>query len=188
MNRQSPSIINDIVGPPMIGPSSSHTCGPSRIGFLARQLLPGELKKVIITFAKDGAFAQMYKGHRSDMGFINGLLGRRPEDLRLCDAFRDARAAGIDFRFVVEDFPPVVPNIVHLTMENTQGEQITVRADSTSGGTVKLLSVDEFPLSIVGDCYEWIIRTDCGRAESEPLMETLLGLLSENEGSSAVRR
>ena len=90
MIRQSPSIFNDIVGPAMIGPSSSHTCAPSRIGFLARQLHPGTLKKAIISFAKDGAYTMMYKGQRSDMGFVNGLLGNRPKDPRLQDAFREA--------------------------------------------------------------------------------------------------
>ena len=82
MKRQNPSIFNDIVGPVMTGPSSSHTCGPSRIGYLSRQLLPGKLKKATIAFARDGAYTLMYKGQRSDMGYINGLLGRRPEDRR----------------------------------------------------------------------------------------------------------
>ena len=69
MQRQSPSIFNDIVGPIMVGPSSSHTCAPSRIGYLCRQLVGGNLKKVRIEFARDGAYTEMYQGQRSDMGF-----------------------------------------------------------------------------------------------------------------------
>ena len=124
MTRQSPSIFNDIVGPTMVGPSSSHTCGPSRMGYLCRQLLPGRLKKATIEFARDGAYTKMYKGQRSDMGYINGLLGRRPEDPRLRKAFSEAEKEGVEVQFVIRDFPPVVPNIAHVIMENEQGQTV----------------------------------------------------------------
>ena len=74
MKRQNPSIFNDIVGPVMVGPSSSHTCAPSRIGYLCRQLLKGNLQKATVEFARKGAYTLMYKGQRSDMGYVNGLL------------------------------------------------------------------------------------------------------------------
>lgn len=184
MNRQNPSIFNDIVGPTMVGPSSSHTCGPSRIGYLAQQLVPGKLKKATVAFAKDGAYTLMYKGQRSDMGYVNGLLGRRPEDPRLRNAFREAEQAGVDVQFVIEDFPPVVPNISHLTLENTEGETVVVYSDSTGGGTVKLLAIDGFEVSIVGDCYELLIRTDCGEEESRKILLDVQQLLPNDEGSS----
>lgn len=184
MKRQNPSIFNDIVGPTMVGPSSSHTCGPSRIGYLAQQLLPGTLKKATIAFAKDGAYTQMYKGQRSDMGYVNGLLGRRPEDPRLRRAFQEAKDAGVDVRFVIEDFPPVVPNISHLTLENTEGEKVVVYSDSTGGGTVKLLEIDGFEVAIVGDCYELIVRTDSGEEENQKLAEDICAMFPSNEGYS----
>lgn len=184
MTRQSPSIFNDIVGPTMVGPSSSHTCGPSRIGYLAQQLLPGKLKKATIAFAKDGAYTQMYKGQRSDMGYINGLLGRRPEDPRLRNAFSEARQAGVTIDFVIEDFPPVVPNISHLTLENEEGLTVVVHSDSTGGGTVKLLKIDEFDVSIVGDCYELIIRVTGNKLDNQKLYEQLCNMVSPSEGSS----
>ena len=182
MKNQSPSIFNDIVGPVMVGPSSSHTCGPSRIGFLARQLLPGKLKKCIIEFARDGAYTLMYKGHRSDMGFINGLLGRRPENPRLRFAYEDARNEGIEVLFEIVDIPPLVPNISHLILENTDGKQVIVHADSTGGGTVNLLSIDRFPVSILGDCYELIIRTNGNEQENEHCKNKLLAMFETNEG------
>lgn len=184
MKRQNPSIFNDIVGPTMVGPSSSHTCGPSRIGYLAQQLLPGKLKKATVSFAREGAYTMMYKGQRSDMGYVNGLLGRRPEDIRLRKAFSEAEKEGVEVRFVIEDFPAVVPNIAHITMENTEGESVTVYSDSTGGGTVKLLAIDGFDVAIVGDCYELIVRTDCGEAESEALLSELKACTSQNEGTS----
>lgn len=184
MIRQSPSIFNDIVGPTMIGPSSSHTCGPSRIGFLAQQLLPGKLKTATVAFAREGAYTMMYKGQRSDMGYVNGLLGRRPEDPRLRDAFAEADKAGVSIRFVIEDFPAIVPNISHITLENTEGMQVTVHSDSTGGGTVKLLKIDEFDVAIVGDCYELIVYTECGQEESEVIARNIQALTPADEGSS----
>ena len=184
MIRQSPSIFNDIVGPAMIGPSSSHTCAPSRIGFLARQLLPGTLKKAIISFAKDGAYTMMYKGQRSDMGFVNGLLGNRPEDPRLRDAFREAEKIGVEIQFKIEDFPAVVPNISHITLENTKGERVVVHSDSTGGGTVKLLKIDEFDVEIVGDCYELIVWADRSETHAQDLCSEIQSLSALDEGHS----
>lgn len=184
MKRQSPSIFNDIVGPTMVGPSSSHTCAPSRIGFLCRQLLPGTLKKATVAFAREGAYTLMYQGQRSDYGYINGLLGRRPEDPRLRNAYSEAQKSGIEVKFVIEDFPPTVPNISHLTLENTEGEKVVVHSDSTGGGTVKLLEIDGFPVAILGDCYELIIRTNAAEQKNQELCEKFRNLIQPNEGFS----
>lgn len=188
MQRQSPSIFNDIVGPTMIGPSSSHTCGPSRIGFLAQQLLPGTLKKATVAFAREGAYTMMYKGQRSDMGYVNGLLGRRPEDPRLRNAFGEAEKAGVEVRFEIQDFPAIVPNISHITLENSEGKQVIVHSDSTGGGTVKLLKIDDFDVSITGDCYELIVRADCDTAELGHICTYIQALNDRDEGSSISAR
>lgn len=184
MKRQSPSIFNDIVGPTMIGPSSSHTCAPSRIGFLSQQILQGKLKKATIAFAREGAYTLMYQGQRSDYGYINGLLGRRPEDPRLCNAYSEAKKAGIEVKFVIEDFTPIVPNISHLTLESTTGEKVIIHSDSTGGGTVKLLKIDDFPVSITGDCYELLIRTNGTEDENNSLCETIRKQVQHDEGAS----
>ena len=184
MIRQNPSIFNDIVGPTMIGPSSSHTCAPSRIGYLAQQFLPGQLKKATIAFARDGAYTLMYKGQRSDMGYVNGLLGRRPEDPRLRNAFEEAKKAGVEISFVIEDFPPVRPNISHLTLENTEGEQAVLYSDSTGGGTVRLMYYNGYDMDIVGDCYELLLLTSCGQEKSEEILEKALALTGPDEGTS----
>ena len=182
MKRQNPSIFNDIVGPTMVGPSSSHTCGPSRIGYLSQQLLSGNLKKCTIEFAKEGAYTMMYKGQRSDMGYVNGLIGRRPEDPRLRNSFEDAKKLGIEVKFLISDFPAIVPNISHLTLESDIGEKIVVHSDSTGGGTVKLLSIDGFDVEIVGDCYELIIYTNCGAKQNDILKNTIIEIFDSNEG------
>lgn len=187
MKRQNPSIFNDIVGPTMIGPSSSHTCAPSRIGYLSQQLLPGTLAKASIAFAKDGAYTMMYKGQRSDMGYVNGLLGRRPEDPRLKNAFSDAKEAGVDVEFIIEDFPAIVPNISRLTLVNEAGEKVVIYSDSTGGGTVKIFSIDGFDVEIVGDCYELILICDCGEDREEigkSIDSTVRSFSSTSEGGS----
>ena len=184
MNRQSPSIFNDIVGPTMVGPSSSHTCAPSRIGYLCQQLLPGTLKKATIQFAREGAYTKMYKGQRSDMGYINGLLGRRPEDPRLRNAFQEAEKAGVEVHFEIADFPPIVPNISHVIMENTEGETVTVYTDSTGGGTVKLLAIEGYDIGILGDCYELVVMCSGNEAECRLKLQKLTAIFDSNEGTS----
>lgn len=184
MKRQNPSIFNDIVGPLMIGPSSSHTCGPSRIGFLASQLLNDSLKKAVISFAQEGAYTLMYQGQRSDFGYINGLLGRRPENPALRTAFEDAKAQGVEIEFVIEDFAPIVPNISHLTLQDAAGETIVVHADSTGGGTVKLLEIDGFPVEIVGDCHELLLFMSCDKQECIDVQKTIEAMLAPCEDAT----
>ncbi len=184
MKRQNPSIFNDIVGPIMVGPSSSHTCAPSRIGYMAQQLLKGNLKKCIIEFAKDGAYTKMYKGQRSDMGYVNGLLGRRPEDPRLKYAFEDARNLGVEIVFQIVDFPPVVPNISHLILESDIGEKVFVASDSTGGGTFRLLEIDGFKTDIVGDCYEVLVFFSGTEQDGYKLLQQIESVFKVNEGTS----
>lgn len=187
MKRQSPSIFNDIVGPTMVGPSSSHTCGPARIGFLSRQFLHGNLTKAVIEFAKDGAYTDMYKGQRSDMGFVSGLLGFRPEDTRLRQSFQIAKDAGIDIKFVISDFEPIVPNIARITLTSDQNEEVVIYSDSTGGGTVKLLKVDEFDISVVGDCYELMTYVNSSNIqELENIKSIVTSKFLNNEGINMV--
>lgn len=182
--RQNASIFNDIVGPAIVGPSSSHTCGPSRIGFLCRQLLPGKLKKCVIEFAKDGAYANIYQGQRSDLGFVNGILGRMPENPRLCNAFADAAKAGIEITFLISDVPPIVPNISRLTLENTKGQQVVINADSIGGGNIRLLSIDGFDVVLTGDCFELIVYVDGNKEENAAIEKIIVGMFEDNEGHS----
>lgn len=179
MKRQDPSIFNDIVGPYMIGPSSSHTCGPSRIGYLTRQLVDGRLKKVIIDFAKDGAYTNMYQGQKSDLGFINGLLGNMPDDPKLKDSIKIAKEQNLNVEFKISDYEPIVPNISKISLFSEK-EEITAFADSTGSGTIKILEVDGFETSIIGDCFELLIK--CHKNNSEKIEQYLKEMYIENEG------
>ncbi len=182
MIRQAPSIFNDIVGPTMIGPSSSHTCGPSRIGFLSQQFLKSPLKAAKIEFARDGAYTLMYKGQRSDMGFVNGLMGNRPENPELRNSLALAKERKLDIRFIVSDYEAIVPNIAKLTLTGENDECVEIFSDSTGGGTVKLLKFNGFDIGMVGDCYE--IFALCSLQALTAVRNELLELMPSNEGVS----
>lgn len=184
MERQYPSIFNDILGPVMVGPSSSHTCAPSRIGYTCQQLLHGKLKKVVIEFAREGAYTLSYQGQRSDMGFINGLLGNRPEDPVLRNAYSELEKSGIDLKFVISDFPPIRPNISHITLESEGGEHVVVHTDSTGAGTFRIMQIDGHDVDIVGDCYELLVRADLTVASTVELNYELNNLFPVKESIS----
>lgn len=182
MKKQAPSIFNDIVGPFMVGPSSSHTCGPSRIGYLSQQLLNSPLKKAVIKFPKKGAYTNMYRGQKSDLGFINGLLGYKPEDPKLRKAFEIADEKNISINFKICDYNPIVPNIAKLELIGEDGETVNIHSDSTGSGTVKILKIDGFDTSIVGDAYELLIKS---RLEKSSYIEDYLRKkFKNNEGFS----
>ena len=87
--------IFDILGPVMVGPSSSHTAGAARIGYTARQLFDEPVKKAEVYL--HGSFAATGKGHGTDRAIIAGLLGMKPDDLRIPVAFEEAKKAGMEF-------------------------------------------------------------------------------------------
>lgn len=152
-----PSIFNDILGPIMLGPSSSHTCAPARIGYLAGQLLRGGPARAEVSFKHDGSFTHSYKGQRSDVAFLGGMLGIREHDERLRRAYDEARAAGVDVAFVIEEGMPEKPNFVTLRLWAGDGEHVVVNADSTGGGTLTLFRINDFGVEIRGDAYEVLL-------------------------------
>ena len=188
MNRQAPSIFNDIVGPIMVGPSSSHTCAPARLGWLSRQLLDGRLTRAVVEFAREGAYTLMYKGQKSDMGFVSGLLGHRPEDVKLRRSYDLAREQGVEVVFEISDFEPTVPNLAKINLYSDRGEKVTVETDSTGGGTVKLLNIDGFPVNIVGDCYELLVWADMDEGQARELADKIKARFGTDEGSGLSTR
>ena len=104
MIKQAVSIFNDVIGPVMIGPSSSHTAGPVRIGKLAGELIQGKVKTALTNFETSGSFAQTYQGQKSDHGLIGGLLGWLPDDQRLPQALSEAKQQELNFNFRVKSF------------------------------------------------------------------------------------
>ena len=150
------SIFNDVIGPVMRGPSSSHCAAASRLGRLARDLMGGEFDDVLVEFDRNGSLPTTHGSQGSDMGLFGGLLGWDAADERLPGSPQALRAAGVRVRIETVDTGDPHPNTYRLTLRRAS-EQHSLRAVSTGGGMIEVLNVDGFQVSILGDCFETLI-------------------------------
>ena len=140
----------DVMGPNMIGPSSSHTAGAARIAFLAQKMITPPLKKV--EFILYGSFARTYKGHGTDRALLGGIMGFSTDDMRIRNSFDIAREQGIDFSFTPnETETDVHPNTVDIHMVNEQGQEMTVRGESLGGGKVRIVEINHVKVDFTGE-------------------------------------
>jgi L-serine dehydratase len=145
----------DIVGPVMIGPSSSHTAGAARLGKLARLIFGSQPQKADIYL--HGSFAKTYKGHGTDVALIAGLLGYDPDDDRISRAMELAQAAGLKVRFIPADLGSVHPNTVKFVLEGNKKNR-TIVGSSIGGGNIVVSQIDDFRVDLRGN-YNTIIAT-----------------------------
>lgn len=132
--------IFDILGPIMVGPSSSHTAGAVRIGYVTRTLLGSEVKKAEIGL--HGSFAATGQGHGTDRALIAGLLGMMPDDMRIPDSFEEAKKEGLVFSFHDAQISGAHPNTAYLKVTGTTGKTMEVQASSLGGGRIMLNKLD----------------------------------------------
>jgi L-serine dehydratase len=151
-----PSIFNDVIGPIMRGPSSSHCAAAVRIGKIARDLMDGKIEKVLVEFDPNGSLATTHKTQGSDMGLFGGLLGWDATDVRLVDAENAINQAGIEINIQITEFPAHHPSTYQLTLKNEKETHI-LKAISTGGGMVEIVEIDNEPLLIEGDYSETLI-------------------------------
>jgi L-serine dehydratase len=157
------SIFNDVLGPVMRGPSSSHTAGSYHIGTLARALLGDEPASADFVFDPSGSYAQVYRQQGSDLGFAAGLLGWAITDERFPQALDLAAAQGIKVTFGVEPLPGADhPNTVEIRMVSTGGRQLCAVAKSIGGGAVVFSRLDGWPVWLTGDAHEVLVVTEPG--------------------------
>jgi len=130
----------DILGPVMVGPSSSHTAGAARIGRITRMLLGKAPVKARIGLY--GSFQKTYLGHGTDKALIGGLLGMAVDDLRLRDSLRHAEEAGLSYSFYNAALRGAHPNTVVLDVEAEDGSQLCVQAASVGGGEIVVQSIN----------------------------------------------
>ena len=164
MNNSSqtyPSIFNDVIGPVMRGPSSSHCAAAVRIGRMVRDLMDGEIKDVLIQFHPNGSLATTHETQGSDMGLFGGLLGWDATDERLADSPKAIQAAGINIKIEITPMEADHPNTYKLTVANSR-ETHWMTAISTGGGIIEVIEIDGVNLSMAGDFYETFIyfKTD----------------------------
>jgi L-serine dehydratase len=169
-----PSIFNDVIGPVMRGPSSSHCAAAVRIGRLARALMNEDLTSVLVEFHPTGALATTHTSQGSDMGLFGGLLGWDATDERLVDSPRAIGEAGIETEIRITDFPAHHPNTYRLTLQNGAGEH-RMTALSLGGGMIRVVEVDGVDLSMEGDYHETLVFVE--RAAAEVVEEALTAAL-----------
>jgi L-serine dehydratase len=166
------SILNDVLGPVMRGPSSSHTAGPFFIGTLARALLGDEPASVTFAFDPGGSFAEVYHQQGSDLGFAAGLMGWAITDERFPRALDLAAELGLHIAFVVERLPDTDhPNTVEIRMASRHGRQLRAAAQSIGGGAVVFTQVEGWPVRLTGDAHEVLVVLE---ERAEPTVRTLL--------------
>ncbi len=127
-----------MIGPVMIGPSSSHTAGACRLGLVAHHLLGESPRRAKIGL--HASFAKTGRGHGTHLALIAGLLGFAPDDARLPQAFEEAKAAGLEFEFRDVDLGDVHPNTAHIELYGDE-EKVTVQGSSTGGGVILVTQV-----------------------------------------------
>lgn len=138
----------DIIGPVMIGPSSSHTAGAARLGYVACKILGEPPVKAEIRLS--GSFAQTYRGHGTDKALIAGILGFPPDDVRIRDSFDHAAQAGLDCQFVCENIPNAHPNTARITLTSADGETVTVQGASVGGGNILVDELNGMAVHVTG--------------------------------------
>jgi L-serine dehydratase len=166
------SIFNDVLGPVMRGPSSSHTAASFHIGTLARALLDDEPASATFAFDPDGSYAQVYAQQSSDLAFAAGLMGWTISDDRFLQAVDLAAAQDLQLNFTVEPLPHADhPNTVDIHITSRQGRTLHAVANSIGGGAVVLTELDGWPVHLTGDAYEVLVMFETG---AEPEVHQLL--------------
>lgn len=135
--------IFDILGPIMVGPSSSHTAGAARIGFIGRKLLKEEPK--CATIFLHGSFATTGKGHGTDKALIAGILGMAPDDMKIPESFEIAQKKGLEYDFSNKNLKDAHPNSALIILKGTSGKTIEYQGASIGGGRIviqKLAGID----------------------------------------------
>lgn len=151
-----PSIFNDVIGPVMRGPSSSHCAASLRIARLCRDLMDENIKDIFIEFDPNGSLATTHKSQGSDMGLFGGFLGWEAYDERLPESEKHLEAAGIQVNINICDINADHPNTYKITLSNER-ELHTLTAISTGGGMIEVINIDGVAVSIAGDYYETLI-------------------------------
>lgn len=148
----------DIIGPVMVGPSSSHTAGACRLGLLGRGLIGGTPHRAVLEL--HGSFARTGEGHGTDRALVGGLLGFRPDDERLRTALEIAEREGLEYRFEKTSLGDEQhPNTVRMTLERGDA-RATLTGSSIGAGRILITEIDGFPVEVSGSYHTLVIVAD----------------------------
>lgn len=146
----------DIIGPVMIGPSSSHTAGAARIGRVARQLLGEPPVKTVVSF--HGSFEKTYRGHGTDRAVVGGLLDMAVDDERLRRSLHIAKEQGLEVTFRAVHLRDAHPNTVVVEAVGESGRRVRVQAASIGGGSIRVQYLDGLEVGFSGEKITLVIR------------------------------
>jgi len=173
------SIFNDVIGPVMRGPSSSHCAAALRIGRLARDLMDGDVSEVLVEFDRAGSLPTTHDSQGSDMGLFGGLLGWEADDERLPNSALALAEAGVRLRIETVDVGDPHPNTYRLTLRNDR-EQHSLIAVSTGGGMVEVIAIDGVPMQMDGGYHETLVWLPQGTVPSFDTGEVIRHELSNS--------
>ena len=149
--------IFDVIGPNMIGPSSSHTAGAVSMALVARKMFPEQICKV--SFTLYGSFAKTYHGHGTDRALLGGILGFATDDARIRDAFDLAKKFGVEYEYVIdEETIPDHPNTADIHMTGINGYEMMVRGQSIGGGKIKIVRINDIDVEFTGEYCTLIVK------------------------------
>ncbi len=146
------SILNDVIGPVMRGPSSSHSAAGLRIGRIARDLMNKTIEKVLIEYDPNGSLKTTHNSQGTDMGLYSGFLGFNTKNEELIEYKRYIKESGINISVEYNPLKIKHPNVYKLTLKN-DSQQHELIAISTGGGMIEVLSIDNERTSFIGDCF-----------------------------------
>ena len=187
VRKDKVSMINifDMMGPVMVGPSSSHTAGAARIGNMGRTLLGEEVARADIGLY--GSFADTGYGHGTDRALLAGLLGMKPDDLRIPNAYEEANRAGMAYSFRTVELRDAHPNTALLELTGKSGKQLTLQASSIGGGAIVVNKIDGIDVNFTGDFNTLIVRNQ-DESGSVAAITSILSQVHINVANMSVNR
>lgn len=165
----------DILGPIMIGPSSSHTAGAARLGKVAMGIAGEDFNEV--TFYLHGSFAKTYRGHGTDKALVAGILGMETYDDRLRNSFQIAKEKGIKFEFVETDLGDEHPNTVKIVFNKLNGEKASITGSSIGGGNIVVTNIDGDTVEFTGMYPTLVIK----QIDVKGIISKITSVLAKNE-------
>ena len=177
--------IFDMMGPVMVGPSSSHTAGAARIGNMGRTLLGEEVARADIGLY--GSFAEPGFGHGTDRALLAGLLGMKPDDLRIPNAYEEANRAGMAYSFRTVELRDAHPNTALLELTGKSGKKLTLQASSIGGGAIVVNKIDGIDVNFTGDFNTLIVRNQ-DESGSVAAITSILSQVHINVANMSVNR
>ncbi|MDO5292830.1 MAG: L-serine ammonia-lyase, iron-sulfur-dependent subunit beta [bacterium] len=146
----------DVLGPVMVGPSSSHTAGAVKIGYISRRLLGEEVLDAKIYL--HGSFLATGKGHGTDRALIAGLLGLKPDNMNIPNSFELAKEKGLHFEFLHTVLKDVHANTCKLILKGASNRELEIIASSIGGGAIKIVKIDGLDANFTGDYPTLIVH------------------------------